>query len=215
MLVCEKCRNTVYAFTGKCLRCNSDFEYREGLPYCNTCKSARHPFDGVVSSYFYSHGVNRAIIEHKFNFNFNNSKTLAIELSRLLQNVLKDNMLPIHIVPIPSDRKRIWARGYDPLLEIAEEISATSGFPLLTDVLVKHKNIPQQSTISSVRQRMRNVRGCFSVKNKEHLKDKAVVLLDDVYTTGATTRECAKILRRNGCKYILIATVAISETFRR
>lgn len=201
------------AYNGKCCRCGSEFVYRYGLPHCNTCKSARHPFDGVVSAYFYLGGVRRSIVEHKFNFNYNNAKTLSSDISELLQSLFGEAQ-PDFIIPVPAHPKRTWERGYDPLLEIAEEISNNVNIPLLCNILVKHKHIPQQSTLSG-RERLRNVRGCFSVVSKECLKDKSVVLLDDVYTTGATSRECAKVLRRSGCKYILIATIAISETFRR
>lgn len=213
-LVCEKCHKKADAFKGNCCRCHTDFVYLDGLPCCNTCKSARHPFDGVVSAYFYSGGVRRAVVEHKFNFNFNNSKTLSVHLSEVLLTLFSKNT-PDFIIPVPTSRERLWERGYDPLLEIAEEISDVTTIPLLENVLIKHKNVPQQSMVSSVRQRLRNVRGCFSLKDKTALKGKTVVLLDDVYTTGATSRECAKVLKRNGCKYVFIATVAISESFRR
>ena len=62
---------------------------------------------------------------------------------------------------------------------------------------------------------MRNIRGCFRVTDKTKIKGKSFILIDDVYTTGATTRECAKVLKRSDAAYIFIATIAISETFKR
>ena len=67
----------------------------------------------------------------------------------------------------------------------------------------------------SLSARMRNVRGSFKVTDKSLVKGKSIILFDDVYTSGATTRECAKVLKRAGAKYILIATVAISSRFMR
>jgi len=213
-LICEKCKTSHGTSNTLCCRCGSEFEYRNGLPYCNTCRSCRHPFDGVVSCFFYSDGVRRAVVEHKFNFEYNNSSTFSRVVSDKIKNVFIDK-LPDIIIPVPSSRKRTFQRGYDPLVEIAEEISLLTDIPLITKAVIKHKDIPQQSTLSSFRQRLRNVRGCFRVENKNLIKGKTVLLFDDVYTTGATTRECAKVLKRGGAAYIIIVTLAISENFRR
>ena len=137
-IICENCQKQFDAFTGKCSRCHTSFVYKEGRPHCNTCKSARHPFDGVVSAYFYSGGVRRSIIEHKFNFSYNNSKALAFYISKALCTLFTEN-LPDAIIPVPSCKERLWERGYDPLLEISEEVSQNTGIPILENVLIKHK----------------------------------------------------------------------------
>ena len=213
-LICKTCFSKHGVNHSKCCRCGSDFEYRNGLPYCNTCRSCRHPFDGVVSCFYYSEGVRRSIVEHKFNFEYNNAQTLSTVLANKVKSVFSEDM-PDFVIPVPNSKKRLFQRGFDPLLEIAEEFSIETGVPLVSGTIIKHKHIPQQSTLLTFRQRLKNVRGCFKLLDKTKVNNAKILLIDDVYTTGATTRECAKILKRGGASYIMIATVAISENFRR
>lgn len=212
-LFCESCNKRFNAFEGVCCRCGSSFVMKNGLPHCNTCRSARHPFDGVISSFFYSGGVRRAIIEHKFDMNYNNAPTLSEKLSEIIEDLFP-NMEQCLLIPVPSSRRRLHERGYDAVWEIAQEISDNTDIPISTKLLKKRKDTPQQSTLT-LRHRLRNIHGSFAVSDKMSVKDKNIILIDDVYTTGATTRECAKVLKRNGAAYVMIATVAISENFRR
>ena len=59
------------------------------------------------------------------------------------------------------------------------------------------------------------MRGCFSVADKAAVKGKNIILVDDVFTTGATCRECSKVLKKAGAAYVLAATVSISERFKK
>lgn len=213
-LICEECMDKYSAYRGKCCRCDSKFVLKNKLPHCNTCQSARHPFNGVISTFYYSGGVKRAVIEHKFDFTHNNAPLFGSQMSSMLEMFFVDSR-PDLITFVPSTKNRLHERGYDAIWEIAEEVSFRTGIPLEDNALKKVKDIPQQSKTKSRLARMRNVRGCFSITDKSRVKGKAVVLIDDVYTTGATTRECAKVLKRAGAAYIIIAVVAISESFRR
>jgi competence protein ComFC len=80
---------------------------------------------------------------------------------------------------------------------------------MFQDVLVKLKNTVSQTELSA-KEREENVKNSFKVKNKEIIKSKKILLLDDVYTTGATTEECKKILLENGAKKVIIVTLAKS-----
>ncbi|MDP4117886.1 MAG: ComF family protein [Bacillota bacterium] len=208
-LVCELCKEKYCAYHNKCSRCGSGFEYRGGLPFCNTCRSARYPFDGVISAYHYTGGVRDAIIRHKFDFMYNNSPTFALGISEIINHIFTQ-IKPDFIAIVPTDKIRLRERGYNAVSEIAEIISSKTDIPLYGNALLKIKNVPQQSTLS-LRQRMRNVHGCFSVKNKSDIKNKSIILIDDVFTTGATTRECAKMLKKAGATYIFVITVAITK----
>ena len=212
-LICSECETKYGTSLGKCLRCNSDLEITETEFHCNTCRSAKHPFDGVSSAYFYEEKVRQAIVAHKFNFMYNHAKHLALKISNYILDLFP--AAPDYIVPVPTSKKRLHDRGYDPLLEIAEVVSKNTGIPLNNKVLIKIKDTPHQSSTTSRLQRFRNVRGAFKVNDKECFRDKDIILFDDVYTTGASTYECAKILKKAGAKHIIIATVAISDYFRR
>ena len=212
-LICASCETKYSAFYGVCSRCGGDFDFSGGMPLCHTCRSARHPFDGVVSAYYYKSGVRRSVIEHKFDFYRNNSVIFAGSLFSAISKLFA-NTKPDFIISVPPDKKRIKSRGYDPVFEIASELSKISGIPFRYDILVKTKSTPNQSLLS-YRARLRNVRGCFSVADKAAVKGKNIILVDDVFTTGATCRECSKVLKKAGAAYVLAATVSISERFKK
>ena len=210
-LLCENCKVKISAYTKKCARCGNEFRLKEGVLVCDTCHSRRHPFDGVISAYFYKEGIRDTIVSHKFQFASNHSPFLATEISNCILDFISEfTQMPDGIVYIPSHKKRLRDRGYDSLLEIAEIVSYNTNLPILDNLIIRHKHVPQQSKMS-LSARMRNVRGSFKVTDKSLVKGKSIILFDDVYTSGATTRECAKVLKRAGAKYILIATVAISS----
>lgn len=77
------------------------------------------------------------------------------------------------------------------------------------NVLIKSKNTVSQTGLNE-KQREENVKNSFKIKNKDIIKNKIVLLVDDVYTTGATTHECKKILLENGARKVIIATIAKS-----
>ncbi len=213
-LICDNCLEKYGAFKKKCCRCNTPLSTFNNFPYCSTCHSAGHRFDGVISAFYYEDTVRSSIIQHKFDFNYNHSLTLSHHLSEIIKELYPDT-LPDYIIPVPTSKKRLKLRGYNPLMEIGIRVSNSTNIPLLSDVILKIKDTPQQSVASSRISRFRNVKGSFAVTNKDILKNKNIILLDDVYTTGATTYECSKILKRAGVSHILVATVAISDYFRR
>ena len=212
-LICSSCEEQYSAFNGNCSRCGSTFDFSGAMPLCHTCRSARHPFDGVISAYFYKDGVRRTIIEHKFSFYRNHSIIFAGSLNSALEKLFGEEK-PDFIVSVPPDKKRLNTRGYDPVFEIASALSKLSDIPFRYDILEKIKSTPNQSLLA-YRARLKNVRGCFKVTDKDAVKGKNILLIDDVFTTGATCGECAKMLKKAGAAYVLAVTVSISERFKK
>ena len=75
------------------------------------------------------------------------------------------------------------------------------------NVLKKEKQSAVQSTLN-LNQRMENVLGTYGVRNSKKIFDKKIILVDDVYTTGATTNECSKVLKESGAREIIVVTIA-------
>ncbi len=100
-----------------------------------------------------------------------------------------------YIVPVPLSRSREWKRGYNQAEWIARGISRATGIPVNTSVLKRVRNNPTQ-THRTADQRMENVRGIFAVRRKcPDLNGKTVLLVDDIFTTGATIGDCVRALR--------------------
>ena len=133
------------------------------------------------------------------------------ELSEL--SVMKNFRDPV-LIPIPLSSKRYRERGYNQaelickkLIEI-EEKNAFNNFKLEKNVLIKIKETEHQVNIKDRRDRLKNLSDSFSVKNPEIIKNKNIILIDDVLTTGATLTEAKKILKSFGAKKVIAFTVA-------
>ena len=101
------------------------------------------------------------------------------------------------IVPVPLHRSRLIRRRYNQAALLARAVSRRSGVPMDAAALVRTKKTPSQGAMSAAGRR-RNVSGAFAVTDADALRDRRVVLVDDVMTTGATLEACTRTLKRAG-----------------
>jgi len=111
------------------------------------------------------------------------------------------------LIPVPLHRQRLIERGFNQVLLLVREISFRTGIPYRKTILQKKKPTIPQVTLSGL-ERERGLRGAFHVIGGEELVGKSVLLVDDVYTTGATVNECSKMLRSGGAKGVDVLTLA-------
>lgn len=131
------------------------------------------------------------------------------ELSEL--SIMNNFREPI-LIPIPLSKRRYRERGYNQaelickkLMEIDEK---NNNFSLEKNVLEKIKETEHQANIKERRDRLKNLSDSFAVKNPELIKNKNIILIDDVLTTGATLTEAKKILKNSGARKVIAFTVA-------
>lgn len=105
------------------------------------------------------------------------------------------------LIPIPLDKNKLKARGYNQSEELAKELVKVLRIPLILDNLVKIKSTPAQMELKK-EEREKNLINAFLVENPEEIKNKKIFLVDDVYTTGSTMEECALVLRDAGAKSV-------------
>lgn len=112
------------------------------------------------------------------------------------------------IIPVPIHKKRKKQRGYNQSELVARQISKNiANLQLENKAFIKIKNNKPQSTLSK-KQRKQNVKNVYKLENKGKIENKNIVLFDDIYTTGNTANEIAKILKQNGANKILVLTIA-------
>lgn len=111
------------------------------------------------------------------------------------------------IIPVPISKKRKKQRGYNQSLIISKEISKNAKLQHIDNVLIKCKNTIEQSKLNK-EDRIKNIQGVYELKNGEILEDRKILLVDDIYTTGNTVKECCKILKKAKPKEIGIFTIA-------
>jgi len=111
------------------------------------------------------------------------------------------------IIPVPLHTSRLRERGYNQSLLIAKALGEGLQKPLRQELLVRKRNTRSQTKLN-VAQRVENVSGAFQVKYPVEVRDKRIILVDDVITTGATADACSRSLLNAGAKEVLVAAVA-------
>jgi len=111
------------------------------------------------------------------------------------------------LIPIPLYIKKLKWRGFNQAEEIAKELSNFLDIPSAFDCLIKNQETRPQTELND-QERKENVKGVFLIKNKEKIKNKKILLVDDVYTTGSTMEEAAEVLKKAGAKKVIGITIA-------
>jgi competence protein ComFC len=142
-------------------------------------------------------------------------KDLSKPLSSLIINHLQllDFQPPFYyqkdfvLIPIPLEKRRLKWRGFNQAEEIAKHLSEFLKIPLINNILIKNRSTLPQANLST-EERKKNIINSFKCKNKIRKK---VLLVDDVYTTGSTIKESARILKESGVKKIIAITIARAQ----
>lgn len=111
------------------------------------------------------------------------------------------------LVPIPLHKKKLKERGFNQAEEIGKELSKFLNIPIFNDVLIKIKQTLDQVELKK-EERQENIRGVFLCQKPEIIKNKKILLIDDIFTTGSTMEECACVLKDAGAKEIWGMVVA-------
>lgn len=111
------------------------------------------------------------------------------------------------IISVPMTKKKIAQRGYNQTELIAKLLAKQfENLQYRKDILIKIKDNKIQSTLNK-QQRIENVKNAYKLKNIQIIKQKNILIVDDIYTTGATVNECAKVLKQQNCN-VSILTIA-------
>lgn len=150
--------------------------------------------------------MNRAIRR----FKYDRDVTLARPLSELLSAAFSNEFDYDAIVPVPLHLSRLRWRGFNQAVLIAAPLARRYRRPLVRSALRRVRDtIPQVGLAEE--DRHGNVAGAFRLRPGWQARGMKLLLVDDVYTTGATVRECARILRRAGARQIDVGVVARAE----
>ncbi len=180
-----------------CDACGFPFEYDHGENVlCGRCHGRRPAYDRVRSAIQYNEHSKKLVLDFKHGGRTDGLDFFSLQMRRAGRELLAGAHM---IIPVPLHRARLRQRRFNQSALLARALSRQTGLPYNTDILSRRKNTPSQAGQTFLG-RKRNVSGAFKVQaaKKSSLKDKNVLLIDDVYTTGATLAACAKALKRAG-----------------
>lgn len=192
---------------------------------CNKCKiKLEKEFEYQTDNY--EEDSSKNFIKHHYFFKYENlirNQIIALKfqekpyiyktITYFLENMQKsfENLKMydiIIIIPISKQRKR--ERGYNQTYLIAKELSKIIRKPIYKNLLQKTKhNVPQSSL--NKKEREANIKGVYKSKNTGRLINKKILLIDDIYTTGNTVNECAKVLVQQGIKRTDIGVLTLAK----
>jgi ComF family protein len=192
-----------------CARCGYGFpspNIHSARPLCGGCRRSLFLFDFARAYSSFEEPLKEIIHQ----FKYRSHPSLARPLARLLLSVYRSNLAELSsdlIIPVPLHKLRERERGFNQAFELSRQFSRLTCIPLPTGLLVRTKPTKVQAGLSR-RQRRLNLRGAFEVSRSGMIRDKTLLLIDDVFTTGATLNECAKILKDHGARRINVLTLA-------
>lgn len=198
-----------FIYPNKCVFCDEVMPLNEKDGICKYCYS---DIDFIIgdkepnlSVFCYDDITRHSILRLKYY----NRRDYAKVFGRMMYNKLLklDIKKYDYIICVPMYIKKKKKRGYDQAELIAEELSKLCGIPIEKDNLIRNKDTLPQSKVS-FEDRAKNVEGVFEVVNKDTLKDKNILLVDDIYTTGNTINYCGRALRDAGANKICYFTLS-------
>ncbi len=215
-LVCAGCAGEITAVNGPiCLSCGIMFKSSEGdNRFCGNCITAPKYFKTARASAVYD----QAMIHLIHCFKYNAKIQLANPFSALLLSALKrywDADSFDAIMPVPLSANRMRQRGFNQAYLLICNWKKTAdqlrmdlpGARISKDVLIRNRTSLPQTGLGR-KARMQNIKNVFSVRQGADIKEKRILLVDDVYTTGATVNECARELMHSGARSVDVLTLA-------
>lgn len=164
---------------------------------------------GVYSSLLYT-SITKDLLHR---FKFEEGSYLFRPLAQIMSNTITNRDIKgiDLIIPVPLHRRREAIRGYNQSYLLAKEIGRITELEVKNKILIKSTGTRSQSRLN-FNDRLINLNGVFNIRNRQEIKNKNILLIDDIVTTGATLIECSKILHEAGARSITGLTLTTTST---
>lgn len=219
MILLDELKNILFQNKDICYLCKEKIEDNKSY-ICIDCYENLEIINGrskigfeYISDSYYSLSYNRFLREKMSDYKFNGKNYLYKPFGDIMVNTAK--MMGIHeeidiIMFVPSHRRKEAVRGYNQAELLANYISNSLKKPLSRKKLIKTKYTKDQSVLNRL-DRMLNLKKSFEIRDKEEIKSKKILLIDDIITTGVTLEEASKILLNSGARKIVGLTLTSSK----
>jgi ComF family protein len=204
---CADCWQNVEFLAGpSCIQCNLPLPFAQiGEQSCAACLQTPPLHDGIFGAVAYGDIASTVALRLKYAGKIGLAKMIAGQLGRFIE-VDADAALPTLLVPVPLHWTRLWSRSYNQSALIAQSLAKQSRHLVYApDMLLRIKRTPYLRGLSA-KQRKETVGKAFTInpKRSDLFKNADIILVDDVYTTGATTDACVRIMKKAGAARVRI-----------
>lgn len=199
--VCMSCLEGLIPITGRrCRVCSRALISEKDI--CTACRQREYNFNTNYSIFEYSGEIKELIYQYKFR----RRKRVALIFAGFLAEALKRLYPRSIVIPVPP-RKQPWGqRDWEHVDLIARHLEGFYGIAAAR--ILKRSGKKAQKSMD-FRQRAENIQNAISLKGNLPNTSSNIVLLDDIFTTGATGNECARVLRAAGCRSVNLVTLAL------
>lgn len=206
--LCSECWSEL-KFLGSpcCATCGQPFAYTIGEgAKCAACMAKTPHYDAARAVFRYDDASRKLITGFKYADRTHGAASYANWLARAGSELIAKSDV---IAPVPLHWRRLFSRRYNQAALLSAALAKQAGLPHIPDLMHRVKHTPPQASLSR-NARKKNVRGAFAIaeKNKAEVKDRRVLLIDDVTTTGATIEACARALKKVGASEVFVLTLA-------
>ena len=206
--LCENCRINIrdaYIEEPYCLKCGKQLDNMM-QEYCDDCMRIKHIYDRGLSVFKYHNEIKESIYRFKYKDCKCYGRFYGEQMAEKYEDVIR-KWQPDVIVPVPIHRLRMKKRGYNQAELIGKALSDRLNIPMDINVLVRDKKTqPQKKLPKDIR--VKNVENAFKVAINVVRYNK-IILVDDIYTTGATINACARVLKKAGVQEVWFISVCI------
>lgn len=193
----------------QCLRCGKMLEDAEE-EYCEDCRRIPKSFCRGFPAYLYVGGIQKAI----YAFKYHNQRDYAAFFAARMHEQVGEAVCRLKVdglVPVPVHAAKKRKRGYNQAELLAIELGKCWNIPVFTDCLIREKDTAPQKELNDL-QRMHNLKNAFK-SGTNAVKLNKVLLVDDIYTTGATVEACSRVLTDMGVETVYYTSIAIGKGY--
>ena len=216
--ICPNCRKALPRVAEPCCKRCGKPVLTARQEYCQNCGRKRHSgkkdfLCQGTALWVYTDRMKQVMADFKYSGCYNDAVFFAEELVRFRGREI-GSWHPDYVVPVPLHRRKAWFRGYNQAACVAEELGKQMGISVLQTALLRLRYTKPQKNFDD-RGRQENVREAFCVPERcrERLVGKCILLLDDIYTTGATMEACAQALMKVGVKKVYFACLCTGRDY--
>ncbi len=204
--ICKSCFSELNFILDGCVKCGKPIVYhsleKQDIIGCNSCFNKNFYFDKSISCIEYN-DISKKII---YNLKYKNETYISKYIARIMKEKLDlEDIKYDYILYVPLHKKRLNKRGFNQSEKIGKNLSKLNEVPS-HDILMRIKNTKRLYKLSK-EDRKKELKNGFKIKDTIDVRNKNILLVDDIFTTGSTVNEISKLLKLNGVNKVYIITL--------